>query len=57
MGDNASKLSAQEHGQKLEQIQAKGLVDAGQQELTKSVERAVVREETPNISGDFGTEG
>ena len=57
MGDNASKLSAQEHSQKLEQIQAKGLVDAGQQELTKSVERAVVREETPNISGDFGTEG
>ena len=35
----------------MEAQQNKGLVDAGQQVLTKSVERAQVREEEPQISG------
>ena len=51
LGAQKAALSAQEHQQTMEAQQNKGLVDAGQQVLTKSVERAQVREEEPQISG------
>jgi hypothetical protein len=57
MAEHKSDLSAQEHQQKMEQEQNKGLVNAGQEVLVKSIERAQVKEEEPQISGDLGTEG
>jgi hypothetical protein len=54
MAEQKSQLSAQEHQQTLEQQQNKGLVEAGSQALVKSIERAQVREEEPQISGSLG---
>lgn len=51
MHQNKMELSAQEHQQKLQQIQNKGLAEAGEQVLVRSLERAQVREEEPQISG------
>jgi hypothetical protein len=56
MGDQASQLSAQEHGQKMEQQQGKSLAEAGADVLVKSLERAQVKEEQPQFSGDLGDE-
>ena len=46
-------LSAQEHQQKLTEIDAKGQADTGQIIATKAVERASEREETPGIVSGF----
>jgi len=54
LGAQKAALSAQEHQQKMEQDQNKGLVQAGQNVLDKSIERAQVREEEPQISGGVG---
>lgn len=56
MHSNAKDLSAQEHQQKLEQIQGKGLTDAGEQVLVKSLERAQVKAQQPDFSGTLGSE-
>ena len=53
MHGQAKDLSAQEHTQKLTEIDAKGMADAGQEIATKAVERAAVREETPGIVEGF----
>ena len=42
--------------QKMQQDQNKGLVNAGEEVLVKSLERAQVHEEQPMLSGDLGTE-
>lgn len=57
MHSNAKDLSAQEHGQKLTEIDAKGQADAGQVIATKSVERGMEREETPEIQAGFESLG
>ena len=54
MHQNASQLSAQDHQQKLQQIDAKGQTDTGEQILTKSIERAAVKDEVPQLAGEFG---
>jgi len=46
-------LSAQEHQQKLAEIDAKGLAGAGSTIVTKSLERAAEREEMSQISGSL----
>jgi hypothetical protein len=56
MHGNAKDLSAQEHQQKMQQQQGQGLVDAGTQVLVKSLERAQVKAEQPEFSGNLGTE-
>ena len=56
MHGNAKDLSAQEHMQKMQQQQGQGLVDAGTQVLVKSLERAQVKAEQPEFSGNLGTE-
>lgn len=53
MHQNASALSAQEHQQKMQQIDAQGQSNAGEVILTKSVERAAEHAETPTIAGSF----
>jgi hypothetical protein len=55
MQQHKLELAAQNNQHKLQQIQSKGLTDAGQEVLTKSVERAQVREEEPEISGNLGS--
>lgn len=55
MHQQKMELSAQEHKQKLQQVQNQGLANAGEQVLVKAIERAQVREEEPQISGNFGT--
>jgi hypothetical protein len=47
------ELSAQEHEQKLAEIDAKGLAGAGSTIVTKSLERAAEREEMQQISGSL----
>ena len=54
MQQNASALSAQEHQQKMQQIDAQGMANAGQVIITKSLERAAEKDETPEIAGTFG---
>jgi hypothetical protein len=49
-----SQLSAQEHQQKLQEIDAKGLAASGQEIITRAIERAATRDEIPEISGSFG---
>lgn len=49
-----SQLSAQEHEQKLKEIDAKGLASAGQDIITRAIERAATRDEIPEIAGSFG---
>ena len=44
-------LSAQEHQQRLAEEDAKGLAGAGQQIITRALERAAVRDEMPQIAG------
>ena len=56
MHGNAKDISAQEHAQKMQQIQGKGLTDAGEQVLVKSLERAQVKAQQPEFSGNLGTE-
>jgi hypothetical protein len=56
MAGDKSKLSVQEHGQKMDQIQGKSLADAGADVLVKSLERAQVKEQQPALSGDLGDE-
>lgn len=56
MHQQNSQLSAQESQQKIDQINAKGLADAGQQIITRSLERAAEREEMPLLSGGLGGE-
>lgn len=48
------QLAEQANQHKLAQINSKGLNDAGEQVLVKSLERAQVREEQPQISGGLG---
>jgi hypothetical protein len=54
MHQNASSLSAQEHGQKMQQIDGQGMANAGEVILTKSLERAAEKSETPELAGSFG---
>ena len=54
LGAQKAALSSQEHQQKMAQDQNKGLVTAGADTLVKSIERAQVREEEPQISGGLG---
>jgi hypothetical protein len=56
MAEDKSNLSAQDHQQKMEQEQNKGLVNAGTDVLVKSIERAQVKDEQPQISGSLGEE-
>ena len=53
MHQQKMELSAQQHQQKLKEIQNQGLANAGEQVLVKSIERAQVREESPQISGSL----
>ena len=46
-------LSAQEHQQRLVEIDAKGQADAGVDVATKAIDRGMVREETPGIVEGF----
>lgn len=46
--------SAQDNQNKLQQIDAKGLADAGQAIITRALERATEREEMPFLQGEFG---
>src|SRR6267142_1226341 len=46
-------LSQQEHQQKMSQIDAKGLANAGETIITRSIERAAEREEMKEISGSL----
>lgn len=48
------QLSQQEHQQRLEEIDAKGLAGAGQDILTRAIERSATRDEIPEIAGSFG---
>lgn len=56
MAGDKKDLSAQEHGQKMEQIQGKSLADAGADVLVKSLERAQVHSQQGQLSGDLGDE-
>jgi len=47
-------LSAQEHDQKMAEIDAKGLAGAGEKIIERAIERAAVRSETEQIAGTFG---
>lgn len=47
-------LSAQQHEQKLKEIDAKGLAGAGETIVTRSIERAAEREEMGQIAGSLG---
>jgi len=51
MGDNASKLSAQEHQQKMEASSSSSLDDASQTILVKSLERQQEKNEAPQLAG------
>ena len=46
-------LSAQQHQQKLEEIDAKGLAGSGQEIITRAIERSATRAEIPEIAGSF----
>lgn len=48
------QLSAQQNQEKLQQIDAKGLAGAGQEIITRALERAATRDEIPEIAGTFG---
>lgn len=48
------ELADQANQHKLQQIQNQGLANAGQEVLVKSIERAQVREEENQVSGDLG---
>lgn len=50
MQSHKLELAEQANQHKLQQIQNKGLADAGEQVLVRSIERAQVREEEPQIS-------
>ena len=54
MQQHKLQLQAAGHQQKMEQDQNKGLTEAGSQVLVKTLERAQVREETPEVSGGLG---
>lgn len=54
MHENKSAESAQDHQQILEQQNNKGMADAGETILTKSIERAAEKDEVPQIAGGFG---
>jgi hypothetical protein len=47
-------LSAQEHQQKLQQIDAQGLAGAGQEIITRAIERSAQKAELGEISGTLG---
>lgn len=51
---NNMELSGQEHQQKMQQIDAKDLADAGKQVIVRAIERQAVKEEMPEIAGTFG---
>jgi hypothetical protein len=53
MHQQKTQLSAQESQQRMQEAQNAGLVKAGEQVLVKSLERAQVREEQPQISGNL----
>lgn len=53
MHQNKSAELAQTHQQNLEQTDAKGIADASKDVLVKTLERAMVREETPGVAGGF----
>lgn len=48
-----AELSAQEHQQRLAEQDSKGMAGAGQEIITRAIERAAQREEIPQISGTF----
>jgi hypothetical protein len=50
MHGNKSAEMAQDHQQKLQQIDAQGMANAGEVALEKSTERAMEREETPELT-------
>ena len=50
MHGNKMAESAQDHQQKLQQIDAQGMANAGEVALEKSTERAMEREETPELT-------
>jgi hypothetical protein len=56
MHNQKMELQSAAHEQKMQQDQNKGLVNAGQDVITKAVERAQVRAEQPQISGLLGEE-
>jgi len=57
MHENKSAESAQDHGQKLEQIDAQGMANTGEEVLTRSLERGMVQEEQPQIKAGFESLG
>lgn len=58
MHQNKSDEMAQDHTQKLQQIDAQGMANAGEDALEKSTERAMEREETPELTqGLLASEG
>lgn len=48
------EMSQQEHQQKMAEIDAKGLAGAGQDIITRSIERSAEQAEIPDIAGTFG---
>lgn len=54
MHQNASSLSAQEHTQTMQKIDAQGMANAGETILTKSLERAAEKDQVPQLAGEFG---
>ena len=56
MHGNKSAEMAQDHQQKMQQIDQQGMANTGEVILTKSVERAAEKAETPELAGSFGGE-
>lgn len=54
MHQQNKEMSAQEHQQKMDEIDAKGVAGAGEQVLVRAMERSMVRDEMPQIAGGFG---
>lgn len=52
-----SAQSAQDHQQRMQEIDAKGLAQAGGDIVTRSIERGLEREETPEVVQGFGALG
>jgi hypothetical protein len=57
MHQNKTAEAEQGHQHKVEQIDAKGLADTGKDVLTKSLERAQVREEEPQFAAALSSLG
>lgn len=51
---NNMEIEDKQHTNKLQQIDAKDLADAGKQVIVKAIERQAVKEEMPQIAGTFG---